>query len=215
MSPGSSSLTKRRAERIAEDDGLPAERRRGEIERFDEIETGDVGRKQDVRPERAVQEGLGDVARDTCDALPDEVSRQRLRRARERPRVRPPRRAATWAAAPSSSGIRADEHHRQRPGHEAERRGAECGSQDRSIPRTHSQERPSCRGGWRRFEHHPTRGARGNQRLGRRPQPPSATRSAGGPIESSRKSPFRAGEAPRSIRPMTSAWVKPSSRETR
>ena len=52
----------RRAERIADDHGLPAQMRNRQIERLDQIEAGEIGRKQHVGPHRALEIRLGDVA---------------------------------------------------------------------------------------------------------------------------------------------------------
>ena len=84
MSPAESvGPRKRRAERIANDNGLPAQKGHRQIERFGKVESGNVRRKQNLRTDRRVKERFVDVRRNACDAVAYQIARERLKASAE------------------------------------------------------------------------------------------------------------------------------------
>ena len=69
----------RRAQRIADDDGLPAQIGHRLIERFGEIRSGDVCGKQDIGTDRRVEKRFRDMPGRPRDSGPDQISGERLR----------------------------------------------------------------------------------------------------------------------------------------
>jgi hypothetical protein len=48
----------------------------GQIKGFNEIETGEIGREQNLGPDRALQIGLGDVSRGARDSFAHKIAKQ-------------------------------------------------------------------------------------------------------------------------------------------
>ena len=74
----------RPAQRIADDDGGPAQRGRCEIERFGEVESGEVCREQNIGTHGAQQEGFADLSGHTGDAVTNQIANERIRRPGEK-----------------------------------------------------------------------------------------------------------------------------------
>ena len=65
-----------RAQRITDDDRLPAHVGHGEVERLGEIHAPKVGGKQDLRPDGRVEKRLGHMRGHACSARSNEVARE-------------------------------------------------------------------------------------------------------------------------------------------